>query len=80
MINYVNHLNKSINALKTVGYQELFDYFDGVHSKEEAVELIKRNSRRYAKKQMTWFKKDQEVRWFEPTDLSSIEKAICEIL
>ena len=59
---------RHLNALQTVGFSELFDYFDGTISKEEAVELIKRNSRRYAKRQMTWFRRDKEIRWFtKPT-------------
>ena len=53
------------NALRTVGFSEMFDYFDGKISFEEAVELIKRNSRRYAKRQMTWFRRDEEIRWFD---------------
>ena len=55
---------RHLNALQTVGFSELFDYFDGTISKEEAVELIKRNSRRYAKRQMTWFRRDREIQWF----------------
>ena len=60
------------NALKTVGYQEFFEYFSGKTSKEEAIEKIKTNSRRYAKRQMTWFKRDKEVTWFSPGDLNKI--------
>ena len=56
--------HRHLNALQTVGFSEMFDYFDGVISKEEAIELIKRNSRRYAKRQMTWFRRDKEIRWF----------------
>ena len=56
--------HRHLNALQTVGFSELFDYFDGTISKEEAVELIKRNSRRYAKRQMTWFRRDKDIRWF----------------
>ena len=56
---------RHLNALQTVGFSELFDYFDGTISKEDAVELIKRNSRRYAKRQMTWFRRDKDIRWFE---------------
>lgn len=59
---------RGLNALRTVGYSELFDYFEGRTTKEEAVELIKRNSRRYAKRQLTWFRRDPEVRWFAPDD------------
>jgi tRNA dimethylallyltransferase len=55
---------RHLNALQTVGFSELFDYFDGAISREEAVELIKRNSRRYAKRQMTWFRRDKDIRWF----------------
>ncbi len=59
----VYHL-RALNSLQTVGYRELFDYFDGVTSLAEAVELIKRNSRRYAKRQMTWFRRDASIKWF----------------
>ena len=55
---------RHLNALQTVGFSELFDYFDGTITKEEAVELIKRNSRRYAKRQMTWFRRDKDIEWF----------------
>ena len=55
---------RHLNALQTVGFSELFDYFDGTISREEAIELIKRNSRRYAKRQMTWFRRDKEIAWF----------------
>ena len=55
---------RHLNALQTVGFSELFDYFDGTISREEAIELIKRNSRRYAKRQMTWFRRDKEIQWF----------------
>jgi tRNA dimethylallyltransferase len=57
---------KHLNALNTVGYREFFACFDGEFSKEKAIELIKRNSRRYARKQLTWFRKDNEINWFEP--------------
>lgn len=60
------------NALNTVGFSEMFDYFDGKISREEAVELIKRNSRRYAKRQMTWFRRDVDVRWFSRMDIQQI--------
>ncbi|MFW5773617.1 MAG: tRNA (adenosine(37)-N6)-dimethylallyltransferase MiaA [Tangfeifania sp.] len=55
---------KHLNALNTVGYREFFAYFDGEISKEKAIELIKRNSRRYARKQLTWFRKDTATNWF----------------
>ncbi len=63
---------RHLNALQTVGYRELFDYFDGKCSLEEAIELVKRNSRRYAKRQMTWFRRDSEFRWFAPSELLDI--------
>ena len=56
------------NALNTVGYKELFNYFDGVWNLSEAVERIKGNTRRYARKQLTWFKRDTQMRWFHPDD------------
>jgi tRNA dimethylallyltransferase len=59
---------QDLNALQTVGYSELFDYFDGKITKEKAVELIKQNTRHYAKRQMTWFKKDEEMTWLEPEE------------
>lgn len=59
---------RALNALQTVGYREFFDYFEGRTSYGEAVELIKRNSRRYAKRQLTWFRRDPQIRWFGPTD------------
>ena len=63
---------RELNALKTVGYREFFDYFDGRIGYDEAVELIKRNSRRYAKRQLTWFRRDPEIRWFAPDDDAAI--------
>ena len=60
--------HKELPSLQTVGYAELFGYLDGRHSLEEAVELIKRNSRRYAKRQLTWFRRDEHWAWFESKD------------
>lgn len=60
------------NALNTVGYKELFAYFDGIWPLEEAVERIKGNTRRYARKQLTWFKRDPAVRWFDTDDNKEI--------
>jgi tRNA dimethylallyltransferase len=57
---------KYLNSLNTVGYSEFFDYFDGKISRDKAIELIKRNTRRYARKQITWFKRDPEITWFKP--------------
>ncbi|MBR2014486.1 MAG: tRNA (adenosine(37)-N6)-dimethylallyltransferase MiaA [Alistipes sp.] len=63
---------RHLNALQTVGYRELFDYFDGHSTLEEAIDLIKRNSRRYAKRQLTWFRRDDDTAWFAPSDVESI--------
>lgn len=59
---------RNCNALNTVGYKELFDYFDGKCSLNEAVEQIKLNTRHYAKRQMTWLRKDQEYNWINPSN------------
>jgi tRNA dimethylallyltransferase len=59
---------RHLNALNTVGYKELFCYFDGTWTLPEAVERIKGNTRRYCRKQLTWFKRDPEIRWFSPDD------------
>jgi tRNA dimethylallyltransferase len=58
------------NALQTVGYQELFEYLDGKISIDRAIELIKQHTRQYAKRQMTWFKKDPEIKWFDAKAVS----------
>ena len=63
---------RTLNALQTVGYKEMFEYFDGKITKEEAVNLIKRNSRRYAKRQMTWFGRDKAIEWFDPSQTQQI--------
>ncbi len=63
---------KHLNALQTVGYKELFDFLEGKKTFDEAVDLIKRNSRRYAKRQLTWFRKDKEIQWFLPDDIEKI--------
>ena len=60
------YLKKELNALQTVGYQEIFGYLDGEYDREEAIRLLKRNSRHYAKRQLTWFKKDKEIKWMQP--------------
>ena len=67
---------RHLNALQTVGYREIFDHFDGKCSLEEAIELVKRNSRRYAKRQMTWFRRDERVGWFSPKDIDKIVEFI----
>jgi len=69
---------RHLNALNTVGYKELFDYMDGQYNLEKAVELIRRNTRRYAKRQLTWFARDKEMKWMQmdeqlsPNDLTNI--------
>lgn len=67
---------KDKNALQTVGYKEIFDFLDGNYDEEEAIRLLKRNSRRYAKRQMTWFKKDQSIHWFGPHQIEEIKSII----
>ena len=65
--------NKNLNALQTVGYRELFSYFDEVFTKEFAISEIKKNTRRFAKRQLTWFKKDENTLWFDyQTDINYI--------
>jgi tRNA dimethylallyltransferase len=59
------HPQKDLNALQTVGYKELFSYFDNEISLEFAIEEIKKNTRRFAKRQLTWFKRNPETKWFE---------------
>ena len=63
---------RHLNSLQTVGYREMFDYFDGNCSLDEAIELIKRNSRRYAKRQLTWFRRDADIAWFSPYDIEGV--------
>ncbi|TMI85756.1 MAG: hypothetical protein E6H10_02310 [Bacteroidetes bacterium] len=68
-----------MNALQTVGYAEIFDYLDRKLSLEKAAELIKKNTRQYAKRQMTWFKKDKEIKWFSPSQFTQIESYLISI-
>jgi tRNA dimethylallyltransferase len=64
------------NALNTVGYKEIFDYLEGKITLEEAVSFIKRNTRHYARRQLTWFRRDTSIVWFKPEDIASIVKFI----
>lgn len=64
------------NALQTVGFREFFAYFNGEITRDEAVDLIKRNSRRYAKRQMTWFGRDEQTRWFTKEEVDAVVKYI----
>ncbi len=68
------------NALNTVGYKELFAFFDGKMTWEEAVRKIKTNTRRYAKRQLTWFRKDKRIHWFSPEDEEAILRFVKETL
>jgi len=67
---------RHLNSLQTVGYKEFFAYFDGEHDLKEATRLVKRNTRRYAKRQLTWFRKDEEIIWFRPGQVQDIMKHI----
>ncbi|GAB3223360.1 tRNA (adenosine(37)-N6)-dimethylallyltransferase MiaA [Algoriphagus aestuariicola] len=63
---------RHLNALQTVGYSEIFGYLEGNYDRSETIRLLKRNSRRYAKRQLTWFRRDPEIRWFHPDQLEEI--------
>ena len=63
---------RSLNSLNTVGYREMFDYFDNKTDLDTAVELIKRNTRRYARKQISWFNGDKDLTWFQPNQVDDI--------
>jgi tRNA dimethylallyltransferase len=70
------YAHKNYNALQTVGYQEIFDFMDGKYDREEAIRLLKRNSRHYAKRQLTWFRRDAEMTWFDATAIDEIKNFI----
>lgn len=63
---------RQYNSLSTVGYRELFEYFDGLCTLEEAITKIQSNTRRYMRKQLTWFKKDDKIQWFSPNNIEEI--------
>lgn len=71
---------RDLNALQTVGYQELFDFFGGIKSLDKAVEEIKQNTRHFAKRQLTWFRKNTETHWFEPQQIAEISALIANKL
>jgi tRNA dimethylallyltransferase len=75
--------DKKLNSLNTVGYKEIIQYLDGEISLDRAIELIKRNTRRYAKRQMTWFNADERISWFEISSVNDLdllaEKIVKEI-
>ena len=64
--------HRMLNSLNTVGYKELFDYFDGKCTLDEAVFKIKSNTHKYCRKQLTWFKRDKDMRWFAPDNVEEI--------
>lgn len=68
--------HQKLNALNTVGYKELFEYLNNKISKEKAIELIQRNSRHYAKKQLSWFRRDKEINWFHPSHVKEMIELI----
>lgn len=74
LVNEVSSLlpYRHLNALKTVGYSEIFDFIDGNYNMEEAIDKIKQNTRNFAKRQLTWFRKDQQIEWFEPDQFADI--------
>lgn len=63
---------RQLNSLNTVGYKELFNFFDGTWELPFAIEKIKQNSRIYSRKQMTWFKRDQDIKWFHPDQMTEV--------
>lgn len=63
---------KHLNALQTVGYSEIYDFLEEKYDREEMIRLLKRNSRRYAKRQMTWFRRNEQIRWFDPREKTEI--------
>lgn len=63
---------RNLNSLNTVGYKELFDYFDGKCTLEEAVFRIKCDTHKYCRKQLTWFKRDKDIHWFSPNNVEEI--------
>ena len=67
---------RHLNSLNTVGYKELFAYFDGLIQQEEAIRQIQSNTRQYMRKQLTWYKKDENVTWFDPDNIEDILKYI----
>ncbi|MGN0282995.1 MAG: tRNA (adenosine(37)-N6)-dimethylallyltransferase MiaA [Prevotella sp.] len=71
---------RHLNSLNTVGYKEMFNYIEGIWSRDEAVERIKGNTRRYARKQLTWYKKDDDIAWFDADETERINKFLVDEL
>lgn len=74
------HKYQHLNALNTVGYRELFNHFNGNTSLETAIELIKRNTRRYARRQLSWFRRYENMQWFKPDQVNDISKMLSETI
>jgi tRNA dimethylallyltransferase len=72
------HPFRKLNALNTVGYKEIFEYIEGKTTREEAVDLIKRHTRQYARRQLTWFRKNPDIRWFKPEEQEAMIQYITE--
>ena len=67
---------RHLNALNTVGFKEMFEYLDGLTTLDQAIYKIQSNTRRYCRKQLTWFKRDQSIEWFNPDNYEEIIKYI----
>ncbi|MCZ4222035.1 tRNA (adenosine(37)-N6)-dimethylallyltransferase MiaA [Pedobacter rhodius] len=82
LLDEVKSLNdyRKYNALNTVGYSELFDFIDDKITLEDAVASIKQNTRRFAKRQLTWFRRDEEINWFEPDEINEVIKLLAKKL
>jgi tRNA dimethylallyltransferase len=74
------YAHRHLNALQTVGYKELFNYFEGKWSREFAIDMIRQNSRRYAKKQLSWFNRDKTIKWFCPDDEQAVMDYISSVI
>ena len=73
-------LDESDISMKGIGYKEIIGYFDGLYGQEEAIELIKKNSRHLAKRQLTWFRRYEDTKWFNLSEYESDETAVGEII
>ena len=77
--NLISKYDKKLNSLNTVGYKEIIAYLDDEITLERAIDLIKRNTRRFAKRQLTWFRADERIRWFDVSSQNDFEKIADEI-
>ena len=75
-----NGFDKKLNSLNTVGYKEIISYLEGEISLDRAIELIKRNTRRFAKRQMTWFRRDKRIKWYDVSDVADLNKVSDKIV